>query len=122
MTGARVVRRLAAAVLACSFVAGTARADEQYPTRPITMVVPFAAGGPTDILGRIIAQAISPTLGQQVIVEDTTGAGGTIGATKVARAAPDGYMMVMGNLGTHAASVGIYKEPALRPAHAISSR
>ena len=88
---------------------GSAQADEQYPTRTITMVVPFAAGGPTDILGRIIAQAISPSLGKQVIVEDTTGAGGTIGATRVARAAPDGYMMVMGNLGTHAASVGIYK-------------
>jgi tripartite-type tricarboxylate transporter receptor subunit TctC len=88
---------------------GSAQADEQYPTRTITMVVPFAAGGPTDILGRIIAQAISSSLGKQVIVEDTTGAGGTIGATRVARAAPDGYMMVMGNLGTHAASIGIYK-------------
>src|SRR5271168_3388282 len=110
MTGARAVRRLAAAVLACSFVAGAgARAEEPYPTRPITMVVPFAAGGPTDILGRIIAQAISPMLGQQVIVEDVTGAGGTIGAAKTARAAPDGYTMVMGNLGTHAASLGIYQ-------------
>jgi tripartite-type tricarboxylate transporter receptor subunit TctC len=73
------------------------------------MVVPFAAGGPTDILGRIVAQAIGPLLGQQVIVEDVTGAGGTIGATKAARAAPDGYTLVMGNLGTHAASLGIYK-------------
>ena len=73
------------------------------------MVVPFAAGGPTDILGRVIAQFIGPILGQQVVVEDTTGAGGTIGATKVARSAPDGYTMVMGNLGTHAASLGIYK-------------
>ncbi len=96
-----------AAALAC--IATSARADAPYPTRPITMVVPFAAGGPTDILGRVMAQAISPALGQQVIVEDVTGAGGTIGAAKVARAAPDGYTMVMGNLGTHAASVGIYK-------------
>ena len=81
------------AFVACSVLVratGGAQADEQYPTRPITMVVPFAAGGPTDILGRIIAQAISPSLGKQVIVEDTTGAGGTIGATRVARAAPDG--------------------------------
>src|SRR5580692_5738810 len=84
-------------------------AEESYPNRPITMVVPFAAGGPTDILGRVIAQFIGPILGQQVVVEDTTGAGGTIGATKVARSAPDGYTMVMGNLGTHAASLGIYK-------------
>src|SRR5271156_5428099 len=109
MTGARAVRRLAATVLACSLVAGAgARAEEPYPTRPITMVVPFAAGGPTDILGRIIAQAIGPMLGQQVIVEDVTGAGGTIGATKAARATPDGYTMVMGNLGTHAAALGVY--------------
>jgi tripartite-type tricarboxylate transporter receptor subunit TctC len=72
-------------------------------------VVPFAAGGPTDILGRLIAQYISPLLGQQVVVEDTTGAGGTIGAARVARAAPDGYTMVLGNLGTHAASLGIYR-------------
>jgi tripartite-type tricarboxylate transporter receptor subunit TctC len=98
---------LTCTVLAC--IALSARAEQQYPTRPITMVVPFTAGGPTDILGRVTAQFISPLLGQQVIVEDTTGAGGTIGATRVARAAPDGYTMVMGNLGTHAASLGIYK-------------
>src|SRR5271168_2861096 len=111
MTGARAVRWLAAAILVCSFVVcAGARAEEKYPTRPITMVVPFAAGGPTDILGRVIGQAISQSLGQQVIVEDVTGAGGTIGATKAARAAPDGYTMVMGNLGTHAASLGIYKD------------
>ena len=108
MTVAYTVRRVAAAlILACA--ACGAHAEDQYPSRSITMVVPFAAGGPTDILGRIIAQAISPALGQQVVVEDVTGAGGTIGATKVARAAPDGYTMVMGNLGTHAASLGIYK-------------
>jgi tripartite-type tricarboxylate transporter receptor subunit TctC len=72
--------------------------------------VPFAAGGPSDILGRVVAQFISPLLGQQVVVDDVTGAGGTIGATRAARAAPDGYTMVMGNLGTHAASLGIYKD------------
>src|SRR6202007_3328565 len=69
----------------------------------------------TDILGRVIAQSIAPILGQQVVVEDITGAGGTIGATKAARAAPDGYTMVMGNLGTHAASLGIYKNLAYDP-------
>jgi len=87
----------------------SAQAQQQYPNRPITMVVPFAAGGPTDILARLVGQAIGPMLGQQVVIEDVTGAGGTIGATRVARATPDGYTMVMGNLGTHAASVGIYK-------------
>jgi tripartite-type tricarboxylate transporter receptor subunit TctC len=114
MTVVRAIRHAAfAMLLACS--ASAAQAAEQYPTHPITMVVPFAAGGPTDILGRLIAQYISPTLGQQIVVEDVTGAGGTIGAAKVARAAPDGYTMVMGNLGTHAASVGIYSQLSYDP-------
>ncbi len=108
MTGALAVSRFAVAIILACIACG-AHAEDQYPSRSITMVVPFAAGGPTDILGRIVAQAISAPLGQQVVVEDVTGAGGTIGATKVARAAPDGYTMVMGNLGTHAASLGIYK-------------
>ncbi len=113
MTEARVVWRLAAACAACIVAAGlsvNARAEDQYPNRSITMIVPFAAGGPSDILGRVVAQFISPLLGQQVVVDDVTGAGGTIGATRAARAAPDGYTMVMGNLGTHAASLGIYKD------------
>ena len=80
MTGVCAIRHVAIAiVLAC--VACNARAEDQYPTRSMTMVVPFAAGGPTDILGRILAQFMSQSLGQQVIVEDTTGAGGTIGRT-----------------------------------------
>jgi tripartite-type tricarboxylate transporter receptor subunit TctC len=118
MSKARAVSRLVAAISAVivfASVASIARAEDQYPSHPMTMVVPFAAGGPTDILGRIVAQAIGPTLGQQVVVEDVTGAGGTIGAAKVARAAPDGYTMVMGNLGTHAASVGIYKNLSYDP-------
>jgi tripartite-type tricarboxylate transporter receptor subunit TctC len=107
--------RSIAAALIFAAITMAAQADDRYPTRTITMVVPFAAGGPTDILGRVMAQAISPMLGQQVIIEDVTGAGGTIGATKVARATPDGYTMVMGNLGTHAASLGIYKNLAYDP-------
>jgi tripartite-type tricarboxylate transporter receptor subunit TctC len=107
--------RSIAAALIFAAIAAAAQAEDRYPSRTITMVVPFAAGGPTDILGRVMAQAISPMLGQQVIVEDVTGAGGTIGATKVARATPDGYTMVMGNLGTHAASLGIYKNLAYDP-------
>jgi tripartite-type tricarboxylate transporter receptor subunit TctC len=103
--------RLIAAVcllLAAGAVA-SADAQDRYPTRPITIIVPFAAGGPTDILARLIGQSIGPMLGQQVVVEDITGAGGTIGATRVARADPDGYTLVMGNLGTHAASLGVYR-------------
>jgi tripartite-type tricarboxylate transporter receptor subunit TctC len=109
MTGLRVSRRLAVAALSLMLAAiPSARAEDSYPSRPITMIVPFAAGGPTDILARLVSQAISPMLGQQVVVEDVTGAGGTIGATRAARADPDGYTMIMGNLGTHAASLGMY--------------
>ncbi|HEV2956638.1 MAG TPA: tripartite tricarboxylate transporter substrate-binding protein, partial [Xanthobacteraceae bacterium] len=74
-----------------------------------------AAGGPTDVLGRILGQRMSQSLGQQIIVENVTGAGGTLGAARVAKAAADGYTMVMGNLGTHAASVGLYKNLAYDP-------
>jgi tripartite-type tricarboxylate transporter receptor subunit TctC len=113
MTVLHLVRRaVLGTAVAC--IACVAQAED-YPSRPITTIVPFAAGGPTDILGRVVAQAISPMLGQQVIIEDTTGAGGTIGATKAARAAPDGYTMLMGNLGTQAASVGIYSKLAYDP-------
>ncbi len=103
------------AAVGCLLILSGARAEDRYPTRPITFVVPFAAGGPTDILARLIGQTISPMLGQQVVVEDVTGAGGTIGATRVARADPDGYTFVMGNLGTHAASLGIYQKLAYDP-------
>jgi len=112
MIAAREFQRLviAAVCLLIAIAAGvvSARAEDNYPSRPITMIVPFAAGGPTDILARLVSQTISPMLGQQVVVEDVTGAGGTIGATRAARADPDGYTMIMGNLGTHAASLGMY--------------
>jgi tripartite-type tricarboxylate transporter receptor subunit TctC len=79
-----------------------------YPERNVTVVVPFAAGGATDVIARIYADHMSRTLGQQLLVENVTGAGGTIAATRVARATPDGYTLLMGNLGTQAASVGLY--------------
>jgi tripartite-type tricarboxylate transporter receptor subunit TctC len=88
---------------------------QPYPARPITVIVPFAAGGPTDVLARILGQHMSQTLGQQIVVENITGGGGSIGATRVAKAAPDGYTMVLGNLGTHAASVGLYKNLSYDP-------
>ena len=114
MMDLRAARYLAIVMIFASSTSNV-KAEEQYPARSITMVVPFSAGGPTDVLGRIVAQFISPLLGQQVIVENTTGAGGTIGAIRVARAAPDGYTMVMGNLGTHAASLGMYKNLSYDP-------
>jgi len=92
-----------------------ANAQPQYPTRPITIIVPFAAGGPTDVLARILGHHMSQTLGQQIVVENITGGGGTIGAARVAKAAPDGYTLVMGNLGTHAAAVGLYKTLSYDP-------
>lgn len=83
---------------AAVMVAASASA-QNYPTRPVTMVIPFAAGGPTDVVGRLIAQSMSKTLGQQVIVENTVGAGGTIAAARVARATPDGYTMLLHHIG-----------------------
>ncbi len=82
---------------------------QQYPERPVTFIVPFAAGGPTDVLARVLGAHMSQTLGQSIVVEDVTGAGGTLGSARVAKAAPDGYTLVLGNIGTHAASVGLYK-------------
>ena len=86
-----------------------------YPERPVTVVVPFAAGGATDVIARLYADHMSRTLGQQLVIENVTGAGGTIAATRVARATPDGYTLMMGNLGTQAASVGLYPNLAYDP-------
>ena len=90
----------------------TAGASAQnYPTRPVTMVIPFAAGGPTDVLGRVVAAKMSESLGQQVVVENVTGAGGQTGSKRVADAAPDGYNFVIGTVGTHAQAQTLYKRP-----------
>ena len=89
---------------------GVAQAQE-WPVRPVTMVVPFAAGGPGDVLGRVLAPRISELLGQPVIVENVGGGGGSIGSLRVAKAAPDGYQFVYGNVGTHAQYQSLYKNP-----------
>jgi tripartite-type tricarboxylate transporter receptor subunit TctC len=81
---------------------------EVYPARPITVIVPAPAGGPTDVVGRVLAERMRGTLGQSVMVENSTGAGGTIGAGRVARAAPDGYTLGLGHWGTHVANGAIY--------------
>jgi tripartite-type tricarboxylate transporter receptor subunit TctC len=86
-------------------------AAQNWPNRAVTMVVPFAAGGPADTVGRILALHLSDFLNQQVIVENVGGAGGMTGAATVAKAAPDGYQFVLGNLGTHAANQTLYKRP-----------
>jgi tripartite-type tricarboxylate transporter receptor subunit TctC len=86
---------------------GTATA-QTWPTRPITMIVPFTAGGPTDVIARIVGQHMSRTLGQQIIIENVIGAGGTVGSTRGAQAAPDGYVLTMGQMGTHGAAPAMY--------------
>ena len=100
------LRYVAACILT---LAGIGAAPAQtYPSRPITLVVPLATGGSTDVIGRLIAEGMRATLGQPVIVENTTGAGGTIGVGRVARAAPDGYTFLIGQWGTNVASGAIY--------------
>jgi len=102
-----MTRLLAAALLAA--LTGVASATAQtYPSRPITMVVPYAAGGPTDTIARIMAEKMRGSLGQTIIVENVTGAAGTIGVGKVARAAPDGYTISIGHWGTHVVNGAIY--------------
>jgi tripartite-type tricarboxylate transporter receptor subunit TctC len=93
---------LGLAVTACALAATADVASAQaYPTRPITMIVAFGAGGPSDIIGRILAEGMRGTLGQPVIVENVTGASGTIGTGRAARAEPDGYTFELGNFATH---------------------
>ena len=87
-----------------------AASAQNYPNRPIVMVVPFAAGGTFDVMGRIMAPRMSELLGQQVVVENTTGAGGIIGVQRVMNAAPDGYTLLLGSTGTHAYNQTIYKK------------
>jgi len=99
--------RLAAGSAALPAVSHLATA-QTYPTRPITMIIPFAAGGPTDVVGRLLAERMSGSLGQSVIAENSTGAGGTIGVGRVARAAPDGYTIGMGIWSTHVVNGAIY--------------
>jgi tripartite-type tricarboxylate transporter receptor subunit TctC len=103
------------AALAAALATLAGQATAAYPERPVTVVVPFAAGGATDVIARIYADHMSRTLGQQLVIENVTGAGGTIAATRVARATPDGYTLLMGNLGTQAASVGLYPNLAYDP-------
>jgi tripartite-type tricarboxylate transporter receptor subunit TctC len=104
---------VAAAALAASSAAPASAQD--WPTRPLTMVVPFAAGGPADVLGRILGHRLSELLGQQVIIENAGGAGGVNGSVRVAKAAPDGYQFVMGTTGTHAQNQALYRNPPYHP-------
>ena len=106
----------AAAVIVSAAVSANSPAHAQaYPTRQITMIVPFAAGGPTDVIARIVGGHMAETLKQAVIIENVVGAGGTTAATRASKAANDGYTLIMGHMGTHAASVALYPKLAYNP-------
>jgi tripartite-type tricarboxylate transporter receptor subunit TctC len=105
---------LSVATLATAFLAGPSFA-QTYPDRTITMVVPFAAGGSTDLVARILAQKLSEQMGQSVVVENRAGAGGNIGAASVAKAAPDGYTILYGTISTHALNPLMAKKSAYDP-------
>jgi tripartite-type tricarboxylate transporter receptor subunit TctC len=97
-----------AALIAVLTFTGNASADN-FPSRPITIVVPFSAGGPSDAMARILAERMKVTLGETLLVENVTGAGGSIGVGRAVRSAPDGYTISFGHLGTHVANGAIYK-------------
>lgn len=97
---------LAGLILAASPV----RAQNAYPTRPIMMIVPFAAGGTSDVIARVVAEELSRVLGQRIVTENAGGAGGTLALARAARAEPDGYTIVIGNTGTNAAAYSIYPD------------
>src|SRR5436305_975605 len=108
----RIFSGLFVAALALS--AGVAVAQD-YPTRTITAIVPFPPGGPTDTITRIVSEHMARTLGQPIVIENVAGAGGTTGSTRAMRAAPDGYTILTGHMGTHAAAVGLYPDLAYDP-------
>ncbi|MGY3443990.1 MULTISPECIES: tripartite tricarboxylate transporter substrate-binding protein [unclassified Bradyrhizobium] len=112
------IRSLAGACLSAFAALGAfavPASAQNYPTRTITMIVPFAAGGPTDVISRIVTAHMAQTLGQSIVIENVVGAGGTTATTRAARAGNDGYTLVTGHMGTHAASVPLYPKLAYHP-------
>jgi tripartite-type tricarboxylate transporter receptor subunit TctC len=109
-------RFLIAAFAAAMSLSGTLAVAQPYPSRPVTIIVPFAAGGPTDIIARIAGEYYSKTLGQQFVVENMAGAGGTTGITRGAQSKPDGYTIMMGHMGTHGAAPALYPTLKYDPA------
>ena len=101
-------RTLLAAAVPFALAAPAARAQQRFPNRPVTVIVPFTAGGPTDVITRIVAEGMSRDLGQPVVIENVTGAGGTIAAARVAQARPDGHTLLMHHIG-HASTATLYR-------------
>jgi len=102
------MRRLLVASILAILASVLPAAAQDYPTRPITMIAPFPAGGPTDTLARILGDRMKTSLGQTILVENVTGAGATLGVTRAARAAPDGYTVILGNWTSHVGGSAIY--------------
>jgi tripartite-type tricarboxylate transporter receptor subunit TctC len=107
--GEGVMRKLVSAAFMALLAVSSAAAAENYPSHPITVVVPFSAGGPSDAMTRILAERMKTTLGEAILVENTTGAGGSIGVGRVVHSPSDGYTIGFGHLGTHVANGAIYK-------------
>jgi tripartite-type tricarboxylate transporter receptor subunit TctC len=103
--------KLSSAAVGALLMLTGAAAAQNFPTHPLVMVIPFAAGGPQDVLGRIIGQSMGEALGQTIIIENVGGAGGMTGSVRVAQAPPDGYTMVLGSVGTHAQNQTLFKQP-----------
>ena len=110
-----MISRTALLALTACAALSTAATAQTFPARPITMIVVFAAGGATDVMARLAGEHMGRTLGQQVIVENVVGAGGTTGGARGARANPDGYTLTVGSLGSHAAAPGLYKNMTFDP-------
>ena len=108
----RAVRTLAAGVVAALGIASTAVLAQAYPTKPVTVIVPYPPGGATDIIGRVLAQKLSENLKQQFVVDNRSGAGGNIGAQAVASAKPDGYTLLMGAMTSHSINATLQKDTA----------
>jgi tripartite-type tricarboxylate transporter receptor subunit TctC len=109
------MKRLILAAAVALGLASPAGAQDRFPVRPVTLVVPFAAGGSTDVVARLVAQKMAEGLGQQVVVENRAGAGGNLGAQAVSRAAPDGYTILMATVATHALNPLIAKKKPYDP-------
>src|SRR6195256_3115602 len=104
-----VIRRSIWTALIAMLVFGGSAFAETFPSHPITIVVPFSAGGPSDAMARILAERMKVTLGEALVIENVTGAGGSIGVGRAVRSPPDGYTVSFGHLGTHVANGAIYK-------------
>jgi tripartite-type tricarboxylate transporter receptor subunit TctC len=113
------MRKLTIIAAMLALLGGSAMAQSDYPTRPVTMIVPFAAGGPTDTVARLIAEPMTRALGQQVLVENVAGAGGTLAAGRAAKADPDGYTLLVHHIGL-ASSPGLYRKLPYDPATAFA--